>query len=81
MATYTLKHKETGDEHEEFFTSYSKLQEYLTENPQYETIIRKAPALFSGNVKIDSGFKDVLSKIKEGTPGNNIEIPSHSTVI
>lgn len=81
MPTYTLKNKETLEEREEFFTSYSKLEEFLAANPNYETIIRKAPALHGGNLKIDSGFKDVLSKIKQGSPGNNIDIPSHSTII
>ena len=69
------------EEKEHFFTSIAGMEQFLAENPNYESIIRKAPALHSGTVKIDSGFKDVLSKIKQGSPGNRIEIPNHKTVI
>ena len=60
-------------EHEEFFTSYTKLEEFLTENPQFITIIRSAPALVSGvgGLKISNGFNDLLNGIKRGSGHGN----------
>ena len=70
MPTYTLKDIETGEEHQEFFTSWSKLDEYLAENTNYITVIRQAPAIVSGHgigLKVADGFNDLLKGIKKGS--------------
>lgn len=75
MPTYCLKNKETEEEHDEYFTSYSKLEEFLVSNPSFMTIIRSAPALVSGvgGAKISDGFNDLLKGIKRGSgQGNTI---------
>ena len=73
MPTYEFKNKETGDVTELFMKMSSKDQ-YLTDNPQLEQTMTTAPA-FTGDhitLKKDSGFKEVLQKIHEKTPGSQL---------
>jgi len=73
MPTYSFRNKDTG----EIFDKMLKMaerEEYLTQNPQLESIITGAPA-FAGDhitLKKDTGFKEVLQKIQERNPRNDL---------
>lgn len=77
MPTYTIRNIATGEEKDEFFTSYSAKEEWLAANPEYDSIIRTAPGLHSGAGlglrKIDNGFKDLLGVMKKNNPRSTIE--------
>jgi hypothetical protein len=68
MPTYDFRNKET----DEVFVKIMRIAEkeqYLIENPHIEQLILTAPA-FTGDhivIKKDSGFKEVLQKIKSET--------------
>ena len=70
MPIYSIFNSET-EEYDEVFMSYSSLQEHLKENPHLELIIH-APSIVSGvsgvTHKLDSGFKDVMSRIADANP-------------
>jgi len=70
MPLYDLIDSETDEVHE-VFMSYSKLEEYLKENPTLSQV-PAAPSLVSGIAGIthknDSGFNDMLSRIAEANP-------------
>lgn len=44
MPTYTFKHKETG-EHIEKFMGISERDEWMKQNPEYESVITGAPSI------------------------------------
>ena len=75
MPTYTFRNKDTGEEFEQFM-GISAREEFLTENPQLETVIRNAPAFGDavrlGVHKSDQGFKEVLQRIHEKTAGSQL---------
>ena len=74
MPIYSIRNKKTGEEWEEIM-SWSSLQEYLEANPQFESIITKAPGIIGGTgdrTKTDDGFKEVLSKIADANPNSNL---------
>lgn len=71
MPTYEFRNKETG-EVTEVFMKMSAKDQYLVDNPHLEQTMTQAPA-FSGDhiaLKKDNGFKEVLQKIHERTPGS-----------
>jgi hypothetical protein len=74
MPTYKFRNVETGEVIEEFM-SISKLDAFRAENPYLETIIQ-APMICDpvrvGARKLDTGFKEVLQKIHERTPGSQL---------
>ena len=73
MPTYEFRNKETG-EVTEVFMKMSQKDQYLLDNPHLEQTMTQAPA-FTGDhivVKKDSGFKEVLQKIHEKTPGSQL---------
>ena len=73
MPTYEFRNKETG-EVTEVFMKISQKDQYLLDNPHLEQTMTQAPA-FTGDhivVKKDSGFKEVLQKIHEKTPGSQL---------
>jgi hypothetical protein len=73
MPTYSFRNKDTGEIHDEVMRIAAR-EQYLLDNPQLETIITSAPA-FAGDhitIKTDSGFKEVLQKIHERTPGSQL---------
>lgn len=76
MPTYKFRDTTTGNEIEKFM-SISAREEFLKENPQYETMISGAPMLVDpvrvGVRKRDTGFKDVLQQIHERTPGSDLK--------
>lgn len=71
MPTYAFRNKDTGEVHEQFL-SFAGRQQYLKENPNLEVTITQAPAFVGDHVVIkkDTGFKEVLQKIHEKTPGS-----------
>jgi len=73
MPTYSFRNKDTGEIHDEVMRIAAR-EQYLLDNPQLESIITSAPA-FAGDhitIKKDSGFKEVLQKIHERTPGSQL---------
>ena len=77
MPTYEFRNKETGEVTEHFFQSWKGKDAFLAENPQYEQTMTKAPAFVGDHVtavkKYDSGFKEVLQKIHERSPGSQLD--------
>lgn len=77
MPTYSLRNKVTGEVQDKFFTSMSKKDTFLEENPDIEVVITSTPGLCDsvriGIHKKDSGFKEVLQKIHEKTPGSDLK--------
>lgn len=74
MPIYSIRNKKTGKEWEEMM-SWSSLQEYLENNPDFESVIGKAPSIVGGTgdrTKTDDGFKEVLSKIAEANPTSEL---------
>jgi hypothetical protein len=71
MPTYTFRDNNTGEQFEKVM-KIAEREEYLQQNPHIESIIVSAPA-FSGDrivLKTDNGFKEVLQKIHQKTPGS-----------
>jgi len=76
MPTYTMMHKETGEE-KDIFCSYDESQKFLEENPDWCRVIG-APALVTqtGNVinKTSGDWKNLMQNIKKGSgKGNTIK--------
>lgn len=75
MPTYDFRHKETGDIIEKMM-KISEREEFLRDNPQYESILLSAPGLGDpvrlGVRKPDQGFREVLQKAKAAHPRGNI---------
>lgn len=72
MPTYTFRHKETGDitEHimkmselDAFKEAHPELERYMADTPGFADPVRL------GRIKIDNGFREVLGRIAERTPG------------
>lgn len=70
MPTYEFRNKETGEVIERFM-SMSSREQFLLDNPHLEQTMTKAPAVAGDHIVIkkDTGFKEVLQKINERTPG------------
>ena len=64
MPTYRFKNNTTDEIFEMFFTSYTKKDDYLKENPEVTQQITGAPIVsgVAGN-KPDESFRDVLRNI------------------
>jgi predicted nucleic acid-binding Zn ribbon protein len=72
MPLYSFKDT-TTDEVFDVLMSMKDLDEYKEQHPTHQRYIDSAPVLVSGvsvTGKLDSGFKDVLSKISEAHPGS-----------
>ena len=70
MPTYIFVTKETGEQFEKFM-KISERDQYLKDHPELQpglTACAWQEAAFGGR-KPDAGFKEVLQKIKERTPG------------
>jgi len=76
MPTYVFRNKETGEQFEKIM-KISELDTFRAENPQLETVIQAVafgdPTKLSSTRKFDSGFKEVLQRIHEKTPGSQLE--------
>ena len=74
MPTYVFRNKETGEQFEKLM-KIAELGTFCAENPQLETIIQ-SPMICDpvrvGARKMDSGFKEVLQKINERNPHNDL---------
>lgn len=75
MPLYEFRNKETGEVFEKLL-SISGKEDYLKENPNVEPFISSAPPLIDpvrlGVRKTDQGFKEVLQRIHEKTPGSQL---------
>lgn len=74
MPTYEFRNKQTGEVTEQWM-KMSEKDAFLTNNPHLEQTMTKAPA-FAGDhitIKKDTGFKEVLQKIHERTPGSQLD--------
>ena len=75
MPTYVFRNKETGEQFEKTI-KISELDSFRAENPQLETVIQAVafgdPTKLSSSRKFDSGFKEVLQKIHERSPGSEL---------
>lgn len=70
MPIYSIRNNKTGEIWEEMM-SWSSLQEYLEANPEFESIITKAPGLVAATgdrTKVDGGFKELLGRIADQNP-------------
>ena len=61
--------------------SYGSKQQYLIDNPHMESVILTSPSLgdptkLTATRKMDSGFKEVLQKIHDKTPGSTLNTHS-----
>jgi hypothetical protein len=75
MPTYLFKDTSTGEEFETMM-SISAREEYLKQNPHIEPVISVpniADPVRIGVRKRDTGFKEVLQKIHERTPGSDLK--------
>ena len=75
MPTYNFRNKETGEELETTMR-ISELDEYKLNNPVMEQYLKSAPRIVGGvgtNLKVDDGFREVLSKVKDTYKVNNIK--------
>jgi len=75
MPTYSFRDKDTGVTFDKFMR-IAERDEFLKNNPNLETILTAAPAFTGDHItavkKYDSGFKEVLQKIHERTPGSEL---------
>jgi hypothetical protein len=76
MPTYVFRNKETGEQFEQIMRM-SELDPFREANPQLETVIQAValgdPTKLSSTRKFDTGFKEVLQRIHEKTPGSQLE--------
>lgn len=74
MPFYKFKNKETGEVVEKFL-KISEKDSFLSQNPTLESVI-ESPMICDpvrvGARKMDTGFKEVLQKIHETTPGSQL---------
>ena len=75
MPTYSFRDKNTGEIFDKML-KISEREEFLTQNPHLESIITGAPAFTGDHIsaikKYDTGFKEVLQKISERNPHNDL---------
>ena len=73
MPTYNFRNTETGEETELQMTM-SELDQYKADNPHLVQFLTRAPSIASGRSgQFDSGFKEVLQKIDEKSPGSELK--------
>lgn len=75
MPTYSFRDKNTGEVFDKAMRMAER-EEFLTQNPNLESIITGAPAFTGDHIsavkKHDTGFKEVLQRIHEKTPGSQL---------
>lgn len=74
MPNYQYEDIETGEQHYKLST-WEESNKYLEENPNLKRVIG-APQIVGGvgtNLKVDNGFREVISKVKEKYTVNNIK--------
>lgn len=70
MPTYTFRNKDTNEIFEEIL-KISELDQFRLDHPELETIITAANTIRGLDQKPDSGFRDVLTRIKSASARNN----------
>jgi len=74
MPIYRFRNTETGEETEKMM-KIAELDTYRADNPHLQTIIT-APMICDpvrvGARKMDTGFKEVLQRVHEKTPGSEL---------
>lgn len=79
MPLYEFRNKETNEVFEKMMSISSK-EEYLKENPHIESVLGMPPLIDSVRLGVrrpDSGFKEVLQRIHEKTPGSQLNKTSN----
>jgi hypothetical protein len=74
MPTYEFRNTETGEVIEKIMR-IAEREQFLLDNPHLQQTITSAPA-FAGDhitIKKDTGFKEVLQRIHEKTPGSQLD--------
>jgi hypothetical protein len=74
MPLYDFRNKDTGEVFEKFM-SISAKEEYLKDNPNIESMLGMNPLIDPvrlGIHRADNGFKEVLQRIHEKTPGSTL---------
>jgi hypothetical protein len=75
MPTYDFRDKTTGEIFEKRM-KISEKEEFLKQNPQYESVILGAPVIGDpirlGIKKPDQGFREVLAKAKSAHPKGDV---------
>lgn len=74
MPLYEFRNKETGETVEKMM-SISAKEEYLRENPHLENVLGMPPVIDPVRLGVrttDQGFKEVLQRIHEKTPGSQL---------
>ena len=75
MPIYTFRNKDTGEEFDETMM-IAELDPYLKSNPHLEQRITAATKIVherGTNLRVDDGFRETMSKIKETYKVNNIK--------
>lgn len=74
MPRYDFRNKETG-EITEHIMRIAELDAFKEANPHLEQTLTRAPAFAGDHITIrkDTGFKEVLQKIHEKTPGSRLD--------
>jgi hypothetical protein len=75
MPTYLFRNTENGDIFEKIMR-ISELDQYKIENPTHERYYNGVAPAFAGDhiiLKKDTGFKEVLQRIHEKTPGSQLD--------
>lgn len=74
MPTYDFRNKDTGEVFEKIMRIAEK-EQFLLDNPHLEQTITTAPAFAGDHITIrkDTGFKEVLQRIHEKTPGSQLD--------
>jgi hypothetical protein len=74
MPLYDFRNKDTGEIFEKFM-SISAKEEYLKDNPNIESMLGMNALIDPvrlGVRRADNGFKEVLQRIHEKTPGSTL---------
>lgn len=73
MPTYEFRNKNTGEVTEHFMKISAK-DDFLAANPHLEQTMTQAPAFAGDHITLrkDTGFKEVLQRIHEKTPGSEL---------
>jgi hypothetical protein len=75
MPTYTFRNSETDEVFDQFFTSFSKKDEFLEQNPHLQQMLHPVAfgdAIRMGFRKPDDAFRDKLKDIKRKHRGSTI---------
>ena len=76
MPTYTFRNSETEEVFDQFFTSFSKKDEFLEQNPHLQQIhtsgVGVCDPIRLGIRKPDDAFRDRLKDIKRSHRGSKI---------